>query len=45
MCGDLAEPTAMLRGRLAATHDAGRAILLDVIEQGLIANVERVVLR
>lgn len=45
MRGDLAEATAMLGGRLAAAHDAGKVVLLDVVEQDRIANTEQVLLQ
>lgn len=45
MCGDSAEATAMLGGRLAAAHDAGKVVLVDVIEQNGAANAESALLR
>lgn len=38
---ELAEATAILGGRLAAAHDAGKVVLLDIVEEDRIANAER----
>jgi len=41
---DPAEATTMLAGRLAAAHDAGKVVLLDVVEEDRIATAERTLL-
>ena len=41
---DPTEATTMLAGRLAAAHDAGNVVLLDVVEEDRIATAERTLL-
>ncbi|GAA0669609.1 HPP family protein [Natronoarchaeum mannanilyticum] len=41
---DPAEATTMLAGRLAAAHDAGNVVLLDVVEEDRVATAERTLL-
>jgi hypothetical protein len=43
--GDPTEATAMLAGRIAAAHDAGKVVLLDVVEEDWIATAVRTLLR
>ena len=44
MRGEHADATAMLGARLAAAHDAGKVVLLDVVEVEAVAEVERALL-
>lgn len=44
MHGDLTESTAMLGAHLAAAHDAGKVVLLDIVEQDWIARAEQTLL-
>ncbi|MCU4801501.1 HPP family protein [Halobacteria archaeon HArc-gm2] len=44
MRGDHAHATAMLGARLAAAHDAGKVVLLDVVEDEAAAAAERAIL-
>ena len=44
MRGDNAEATAMLGARLAAAHDAGKVVLLDVVDEQWVAEAERAML-
>ncbi|MCG1003992.1 MULTISPECIES: HPP family protein [Halobacterium] len=39
--GDTAEETAMLGARIAAAHDAGKVVLLDIVDDEKIAAAER----
>jgi len=41
MRGDDPDATAMLGGRLAAAHDAGKVVLLDVVDDATVASAER----
>ncbi|WP_136690022.1 HPP family protein [Halorhabdus amylolytica] len=41
MTGDRADATAMLGARLAAAHDAGKVVLLDVVDDEAVARAER----
>ncbi|QLH76197.1 HPP family protein [Halosimplex rubrum] len=41
MRGDNPDATAMLGARLAAAHDAGKVVLLDVVDDGAVASAER----
>nr|WP_310737327.1 HPP family protein [Natronoarchaeum rubrum] len=42
--GDPVEATTMIAGRIAAAHDAGKVVLLDVVEEDSIATAERALL-
>jgi len=44
MQGEHADATAMLGARLAAAHDAGKVVLLDVVEDEATAEAERALL-
>jgi hypothetical protein len=44
MRGDTAEATAMLGARLAAAHDAGKVVLLDIVDEQWVAETERAML-
>ncbi len=41
MRGATADATAMLGARLAAAHDAGKVVLLDIVEEAWMADAER----
>jgi len=41
MTGERADATAMLGARLAAAHDAGKVVLLDVVDDEAVARAER----
>ena len=41
MTGDRPDGTAMLAARLAAAHDAGKVVLLDLVDDAAIARAER----
>jgi len=45
MHGTLVTPTAMLAGGIAAANDAGKVVLLDIVEEDWIATAERTLLR
>ncbi|SNZ15692.1 HPP family protein [Natronoarchaeum philippinense] len=42
--GDPVEATTMIAGRIAAAHDAGKVVLLDVVEEDSVATAERALL-
>ncbi|EJN58534.1 HPP family protein [Halogranum rubrum] len=44
MRGDTAESTAMFGARLAAAHDAGKVVLLDIVDDDRVAAAERAIL-
>ncbi|PSP95494.1 universal stress protein UspA [Halobacteriales archaeon QS_4_62_28] len=44
MVGKQADATAMLGGRIASAHDAGKVVLLDVVADDAIARAERTLL-
>ena len=44
MRGPHADATAMLAARLAGAHDAGKVVLLDVVEDRVVADLERALL-
>jgi nucleotide-binding universal stress UspA family protein len=41
MRGEMAERTALFAGRVAAAHEAGKVVLLDVVDDEEVADVER----
>lgn len=45
MRGDTARATAMLGGRLAAAHDAGKVVLLGIVDRDRVADAEEALLR